>query len=671
MKGGIYMIIPTSSFWNKEFVVFPGNKGDLKVTKFVPNSPWKSATNGVYNSLVVINIFNVPFNQNNTKFSFKFADNINYWNSKEKKFTSVSQYFNMTKSQQLASVLKFFTEKSRKISPVPKERCEKGNTGYKFIFQMKFANLYSIQYPENNFIISLGEEIEYLKSFLEKNNLWNNPIPKYFTEDLCFHINELYKQREIIPFEAVLFCINRLINRRMYDVFVNFLESKIILNQLKLNDKFVINELLDKEDIIIKNFQKIISERKYELQPRMNTISPTNKISMRNTFSTYFVVYLLKYNSNQKELVSCVGMFNDNDYYGTKRLISIITDQKNFEIFKKNNIGIIDENIGNLIQYCQTEQDLRGLLRFIGNFEACKKVFRTSSNVLFEKQEKLISTDKPIILVLPSKINNEDDLQQFANDCFEILNYNFKNIKVGGVILQKGIEKINSLTKMFAFINKNYSVINAMNISLDFTKDKKCYPIFQDNTLEGLQRLLKEFNNMFELKRQGFLLKIKIDFSLITNILQTVCIQLMISDILSFVKSFDTQFPIIYPHLSGLLETIIQNKIKQTMVVGKEKNEKLLVLMLQDKRSNNNYLSMLDNFCKLISFENMTPNFMKLFVDVVQKFFSNSQFPLLNNLIQQNKSIIELYNFFVVVNELFNGMKIPSIISRSLFDTGK
>ena len=123
---------------------------------------------------------------------------------------------------------------------------------------MKFVNFYSIQYPENKSIISLGEEIEYLKSFLEQNNQWNHPIPNYFTEDLCFHISDLYKRKEPVPFEGVLFCANRLITRRMYEVFINLIEYQILLNQLELNNKFVIKELIDKEDIIIKNFQRII-----------------------------------------------------------------------------------------------------------------------------------------------------------------------------------------------------------------------------------------------------------------------------------------------------------------------------------------------------------------------------------------------------------------------------
>ena len=97
--------------------------------------------------------------------------------------------------------------------------------------------------PENKSIILLGEEIEYLKSFLEQNNQWNHPIPNYFTEDLCFHISDLYKRKEPVPFEGVLFCANRLITRRMYEVFINLIEYQILLNQLELNNKFVIKEL--------------------------------------------------------------------------------------------------------------------------------------------------------------------------------------------------------------------------------------------------------------------------------------------------------------------------------------------------------------------------------------------------------------------------------------------
>ena len=91
--------------------------------------------------------------------------------------------------------------------------------------------------------------------------------------------------------------------------------------------------------------------------------------------------------------------------------------------------------------------------------------------------------------------------------------------------------------------------------------------------------------------------------------------------------------------------------------------------MLKDKKNDNNDTSMIPKFCKLFSFEKMTPSFMKLFVDVVQNCFSKLQRPLLINLMQQNKSIIELYNFFLFVNELFK--EIPSNVTKILFENGK
>ena len=89
----------------------------------------------------------------------------------------------------------------------------------------------------------------------------------------------------------------------------------------------------------------------------------------------------------------------------------------------------------------------------------------------------------------------------------------------------------------------------------------------------------------------------------------------------------------------------------------------------KDKKNDNNDTSMIPKFCKLFSFEKMTPSFMKLFVDVVQNCFSKLQRPLLINLMQQNKSIIELYNFFLFVNELFK--EIPSNVTKILFENGK
>ena len=102
------------------------------------------------------------------------------------------------------------------------------------------------------------------------------------------------------------------------------------------------------------------------------------------------------------------------------------------------------------------------------------------------------------------KINNEDDLQQFANDCFEILNYNFKNIKVGGVILQKGIEKINQM----ATKGNVYIITASPNLSTDLDKLKWVQKYLPDLPHNNIVICRIGENKAFAIKRK---LNIQID----------------------------------------------------------------------------------------------------------------------------------------------------------------
>ena len=132
---------------------------------------------------------------------------------------------------------KYFNTKDRSITPIPPER-EKGNT--KFLFNMSYKSIKSqLTYPETN-VLTLNEEIAYMKAYFEQRDEWKRPSTLYFSEDLLMFVQDNINVDKKIEFDVILFIINRL---NVYDKFITFLDLNRDIIHLTFPPSLFINEV--------------------------------------------------------------------------------------------------------------------------------------------------------------------------------------------------------------------------------------------------------------------------------------------------------------------------------------------------------------------------------------------------------------------------------------------
>ena len=613
ITSGIYLLCPyQSSIGQPQISV---SNGKLEVTKLISNPEesllpeWKSKHNELYDSLYLIRIYDTAPDKS-IRLAIKM-NNEKIWNSKQ-----------------------------RIILDVPPERII-GGGGARFLFKMTYKSpKTNTLFPEDTKIITLSEEVAYLQSYFLQKNEWVMPGIQHFLEDLLIYIAESILENEKIEFDVILFIIKRSLQNKL----AYFLSFKVDLKRIELPQTIIINEV-DDFDFVIATFNKALRDKRYEVEA--NTPEPQKSITNeenRNLIIAYFVVFLLKY--DQKQLIQYTEKYNTQPKKNSKKFINIITDPNYFPIF--NDIGISNENLVMLGKFCQTEDDLKGLLKFVTNLDLLLKVFSNESNINGIKAIDNHLKHK-IILNYKENLNSEKDIQMYTEKMTTFLKMKYKNVQLDDRQLKEILSKFGNDLQRLEFISKNVLLFDKQEFKFENKPENALY--LREQTLDEFKQFLQIVNTIYEYKQKGQILKIIIDLDLLKEKVNANLLGLNVEEIVSFTKDFKTNYYSIYSQFDNILVESLRQKLIKIIEEGSATNEKLLNLLLHEKEEKVNYSEYTIRFCKLISFENISDSYAKSFQEVVVRFFSSGNNTLSNfykELITNIKSFEEMINFLEI-----------------------
>ena len=623
MKNGIYLLLPAKSSAGKPEISI--NQSNLTIYEIKPidnkihssEYQWISKKNSQYNILYLLHIQKKSSaNRENAKMSIKFGNGKKYWNTKERHITNIP------------------TERIGNNYP-------QNHGEVHFIFDMVYKTLGNptFIYPEEENIITLSEEISNIKMYFEQINEWRAPGTFYFIKDLVLYICEMYNINKQIEIDVILFIFqSTYINDCSY--FVKYFENERDIRTVELPLKFKIYDVNNPQKIT-KMFKDIIIERQFEINSdKFAQFNAEHKENIRNSIKKYFLLYLVKY--NQSDLIKYVDMFNVKGNNFSTTFISILTEPNYSSLFTE--IGLEENNLFNLVKYCTTETEYKGLFKHINDISIFIKLIKHKNNINIIKESEKKFT-KPIILIF--KLNNEsvNDLQQYADDCSFILSNKFTNISIFGKYLQNKIHKLENPLTIMSFINKNKDVIDLMNIEIQI----------KSNEIKDYESKLVLLNYMEiqEQKLKNKLTQIHINYDWIKDLLTKYVLKESISTIADLLKKIDNDYPNLTRENNDL-HSLFKDKLIQEIKQGKQMNENLLDLFLLDINNKNNYLKLFDNISNLITFEQVNESFSQKFIQFLNLYFSNNRVSLikhLNMFLSKCQTINGLINFLNVISQ--------------------
>ena len=623
MKNGIYLLLPVKSSAGKPEISINQSNFTIYDIKPIDNKihsselQWISKKNSQYNILYLLHIKKKSSaNRENVKISIKFGNGKKYWNTKERQITNIP------------------TERIGNNYP-------QNHGEVHFIFDMVYKTVGNPTYiyPEEENIITLGEEVSNIKMYFEQRNEWQPPGTFYFIKDLVLYICEMYSINKQIEIDVILFIFqSTYIND--CSSFLKYFENERDIRTVELPFKFKISDVNNSQKIT-KMFNDIIIERQFEINSdKFSQFNAEHKENIRNSIKKYFLLYLVKY--NQSDLLKYVDMFNVKGNNFSTRFISILTESNYSSLFTK--IGLEENNLFNLVKYCTTETEYKGLFKYINDISVFIKLIKHQNNINIIKESEKKFT-KPIILIF--KLNNEsvNDLQQYADDCLFILSNKFTNISISGKYLQNKIHKLENPLTIMSFINKNKDVIDLMNIEIQIKSNKiKDY--------EG-KLVLLNYMEIQEQKLKNKLTQIHINYEWIKDLLTKYVLKESILTIADLLKKIDNDYPNLTLENNDL-HSLFKDKLIQEIKQGKQINENLLDLFLLDANNKNSYLKLFDNISNLITFEQVNESFSQKFIQFINLYFSNNRVSLIKHLcmfLSKCQTIDELTNFLNVISQ--------------------
>ena len=622
MKKGIYFLIPCKNSIHPTIVV-DQCKCEMKEIIPIDIEKWRSKVDERYNSLFLVRIFDIPKEkESNIRVKLEHENAI-YWNRKD-----------------------------QIIKLIPNERNE---PQVYFFFSLIFMNPKTkITYPEKMNIISLFEEIAYLKQYFFQEKEWKDPGPKYFLIDLINHICK--HPNEKIEIGIFLFIFKRTIVRE-HNSFLQFIESQREIKSIELHNLIMIDELQPKN--VRDTFIKLIENKTYEVKGNFVRFKG-KEIAIRNLIKEYFTLYLVKFDS--ANLVHFMEKFNNKPVDNSKRLISILTDPNNYDLF--NSIGINDEHICSLVKCCSTGSDLSGLFKFIKNkIELLENILKDEEKVRAIKQ---IGTNlkKPINIIFNLQPMTQEQLYKYIENCKLFVQCGFNNININNRYLTLGIIKLEYLDKILEFISKFPETITKMDVDLKIQKKiNKSFLRVQKNK-DNLEMILMHFNSIQTHKSQEYLKKIVIDILWIKDLVKDILNKTHILECNKFINDFSQKYPKLNPIMKTSINKIFYEKVIQTINDKSIKNQDLLNLLLKcENRDKLNLDSYVGKISELISFESKTDLFTESFKNVIKNFFkkdNTTEKSLYENIFKHLNSLIELLNFMEIITS--SPLNFPSFI---------